>query len=120
MEPSRSSCFQHRVGLWRISCGYVSSLSTPRMTILTASSGKGRSSASLRPAFSDMKPVKNNNVVADSACEEVADLCRDLLRMGLEREVTCFEEMDHGTGNIAPERLSTARQEKGVVLSPDR
>jgi hypothetical protein len=33
--------------------------------------------------------------------------------MGLEREVARFEEMDHGTGNVAPERLSTARQEKG-------
>jgi hypothetical protein len=61
-----------------------------------------------------------NNVVADSECEEVANLCRDLLRMGLEREVARFEEMDHRTGNIAPERLGTARQEKGIVLSPDR
>src|SRR4029077_5632449 len=75
---------------------------------------------SLRPAFSDTKPVTKNNVVADSECEEIADICRDLLRMGLEREVAGFEEMDHGTGNIAPERLSTARQEKGIVLSPDR
>jgi hypothetical protein len=40
--------------------------------------------------------------------------------VGFEREVARFEEMDHGIGNIAPERLSTARQEKGIVLSPDR
>ena len=54
------------------------------------------------------------------ACEEVVDSCRDLPRMGLEREVARIEEMDYGTGNIAPERLSTPRQEKGIVLSPDR
>src|SRR2546427_5623138 len=58
--------------------------------------------------------------VVDSACEEVADHCRDLLRMGLKREVARIEEMDYGAGNIAPERLSTARQEKGIVLSPRR
>lgn len=33
--------------------------------------------------------------------------------MGLEREVAGIEEMDYGTGNIAPERLSTPRQENG-------
>ena len=37
--------------------------------------------------------------VLDSACEEVADSCRDLLRMGLEREVARIEKMDYGTGN---------------------
>jgi hypothetical protein len=58
--------------------------------------------------------------VVDSACEEVEDHCRDLLRMGLEREVARIEEMDHGTGNIAPECLSTPRQKKGIVLSPHR
>jgi hypothetical protein len=58
--------------------------------------------------------------VVDSACEEVADDCGDLVRMGLEREVARIEEMDYGTGNIAPERLSTCRQEKGIVLSPRR
>jgi hypothetical protein len=40
--------------------------------------------------------------------------------MGLEREVARLKEMDHGTGIIAPEQLGTARQEKGIVLSPDR
>ena len=39
--------------------------------------------------------------------------------MGLEREVARVEEMDCGTGNIAPERLGTARQEKRIVLSPN-
>ena len=58
--------------------------------------------------------------VVDSSCEEVADHCRDLLRMRLEREVSRIEEMDCGTGNIALERLSTDRQEKGIVLSPRR
>ena len=111
MEPSRSSCFQHQVG--------QSSLSAPRMTILRASSRKGRSSAFASSSIS-WEAVHKNSALADSECEEVADLCRDLRRMGLEREVARFEEMDHGTGNIAPEGLSTARQEKGIVLSPDR
>src|SRR6266446_4468909 len=56
--------------------------------------------------------------VLDSACEEVADHCRDLLRMGLEREMARIEKTDCCTGNIASERLSTARQEEGIVLSP--
>jgi hypothetical protein len=87
------------------------------MTILRASSGKDAAAPSLHPAFSDTKRATKNNVVADLECGEVANLCRDLLRMGLEREVARFEEMDHGTGNIAPERLGTARQEKGIILS---
>ena len=111
MEPSRRSCFQHQVDR---SC-----LTAPRMTILRASSGKGRCGAFASSSIS-WEAVYKNNAVADSECEEVADLCRDLRRMRLEREVARFEEMDHGTGNIAPERLSTARQEKGIVLSPDR
>src|SRR5215471_12913360 len=40
--------------------------------------------------------------------------------MGLEREVACIEEMDRGARNVALERLSTSRQEKGIVLSPRR
>ena len=52
--------------------------------------------------------------------EEVADRCRDLCSMGLEGEVARVEEMDHRAGNVAPERLRTLRQEKGVVLSPHR
>jgi hypothetical protein len=28
--------------------------------------------------------------------------------------------MDHRTGNVASERLGTARQEEGIVLSPHR
>src|SRR5262249_53315056 len=55
-----------------------------------------------------------------STCKEVLDCSRDLLRMGLEREVAGIEEIDCGTGNIALERLSTGRQEKGIVLSPHR
>lgn len=46
------------------------------------------------------------------AGEEAADHCRDLFRMGLEREVARVEEMNYGIGNIAPERLSTPRQVK--------
>src|SRR6476661_4613929 len=64
--------------------------------------------------------MRLGRTIVDSEREEVADLCRDLLRMGLEREVARFEEMDHGIRNIAPERLGTARQEKGIVLAPDR
>jgi hypothetical protein len=40
--------------------------------------------------------------------------------MGLEREVARLEEMDDGAGNVARERFSAARQEEGIVLSPDR
>src|SRR3989442_4134343 len=58
--------------------------------------------------------------VLDSAREEVTDHCRDLLRTGLVREVARIQKMDYGTGNIAPERLGTPRQEKGIVLSPPR
>src|SRR5262249_8993111 len=36
------------------------------------------------------------------------------------REVARIEELDYGAGNIALERLSTGRQEKGIVLSPRR
>src|SRR5215469_9810034 len=52
--------------------------------------------------------------------QEVADRRSDLLRAGLEREVARLEEPDNRPGNIAPERLGAARQEKGVVLSPHR
>src|SRR6478672_10174839 len=41
--------------------------------------------------------------------EEVADHRGDLLRMGLEREVSGVEEMDLRIGNVALERLGTAR-----------
>jgi hypothetical protein len=107
MEPSRISWSQHQV-CDEFHAAIVPSLSAPRMTIL-----------SVHPVKDAAALVTKNNVAADSECEEVADLCRDLLRMGLEREVARFEEMDHGTGYIAPERLGTARQEKGIVLSPD-
>jgi hypothetical protein len=40
--------------------------------------------------------------------------------MGLEREVAGIDEVDNGTGNIAPECISTRWQEKGIVLSPYR
>src|SRR5262245_60606950 len=50
--------------------------------------------------------------------EEVADRCRDLPGMGFEREVACVEEMNYGIGNIAPERLGAARQEKRIVPAP--
>src|SRR5881628_142350 len=58
--------------------------------------------------------------VVDLACEEVADYCRDLLRMSLKRKVTSVEEMDFGIGNIPPEGLSTTRQEKRIIPSPHR
>src|SRR5262249_43180039 len=63
---------------------------------------------------------ENGRGSVSSACEEVADHCRDLLRMSLEREVTGVEEMDYGIGNIALERLSAARQEKRIILPPHR
>src|SRR5215475_12112719 len=54
----------------------------------------------------------------DSACEEVADHCRDFLRMSLEREVTRIEEMNLRIGNVALEGVGTCWQEEGIVLSP--
>ena len=62
----------------------------------------------------------NRAILATFGSEEAADHCRDLFRMGLEREVARVEEMNYGIGNIAPERLSTPRQEKRIVLSPCR
>lgn len=47
------------------------------------------------------------------AGEEAADHCRDLFRMGLEREVARVEEKNYGIGNIAPERLSPRGRKKG-------
>ena len=38
--------------------------------------------------------------------------------MSLEREVARVEETDHRPGNVASERLRTARQKEGIVLSP--
>src|SRR3989442_13158181 len=61
-----------------------------------------------------------NRRVVESACEEVADRGRDLRGVGLEREVARVEEMDSRTGNIASERLGTARQKEGIILSPHR
>src|SRR5262249_7207751 len=52
--------------------------------------------------------------------QEVADQRRDLLGVGLEREVARVEEMDRRAGNVASERLGAARQEEGIVLSPRR
>ena len=40
--------------------------------------------------------------------------------MSLKRKVTGVEEMDFGIGNIAPEGLSTTRQEKRIIPSPHR
>ena len=45
--------------------------------------------------------------VKNSACEKVADQCRDFGRMSLEREVARIEEMNLRTGNVASERLGT-------------
>lgn len=54
-----------------------------------------------------------NNVVAESKCQEVADLCRDLSLMGLERKVARFEEMDHGTGISRLNASAPRRRKKG-------
>jgi hypothetical protein len=56
--------------------------------------------------------------VLDSVREEVVDHCRDLRRMCLKGEVARVEEMDLCVGNVASERLSTLREEEGIVLSP--
>jgi hypothetical protein len=74
---------------------------------LRAPSGKGTQQ---RLRVVQHFPITKNNLVANSVCEEVADLCCDLSCMGLEREVARVEEMDYGTKNIAPERLGTARR----------
>src|SRR5262249_33731642 len=58
------------------------------------------------------------SLVAGSAYEEIADYCRDLLRMSLEREMARVEEMDHRVRNVALEGLGTCWQEKRIVLSP--
>src|SRR6266403_3795562 len=50
VESIRSVCGEFHAAI-------VSSLSAPRMTILRASSGKDAAAPSLRPAFSDTKPV---------------------------------------------------------------
>ena len=98
----------------------------PRLADNTARSGFGPWNGRGRlvtPPLCRSRMLRQHDVirqVIDSACEEVADHRRDLLCMGLECEVACIEEMDYGTWNIAPERLSTARQKKGIVLSPHR
>jgi hypothetical protein len=55
-----------------------------------------------------------------SACEKVADQCRNFVRMRLEREVPRVEEMNVRTRNVASKRLGPLRQEKWIVLSPCR
>src|SRR5262245_21400545 len=55
-----------------------------------------------------------------SGGEEVADRLRDLHSMRLQCEVPGVEEAVDRTGNVAPERLGTRRQEEGIVLAPDR
>src|SRR5262245_24787678 len=56
----------------------------------------------------------------DSGCAEVTDRRRDLSRMRFQREVARLEEADHGTWNVALERLGARRQEKRIVLAPHR
>jgi hypothetical protein len=46
--------------------------------------------------------------------KEVADLCSDLLRMGLERKVAGVEETNRRTGNVASERLGPLRQKERI------
>ena len=96
----------------------ASSFSAPRMTnlkIIRQTSNRAFASFGIFR----YEASREEYLVANSVCEEVADLCCDLPCMGLEREMARVEVMDYGTGNIAPERLGTARQEKRVVLSPD-
>src|SRR5262245_27813905 len=52
--------------------------------------------------------------------EEVPDRRRDLLDMRFQCEVAGVEEADDRTGNVPLERLGTGRQEKRIVLAPDR
>ena len=61
-----------------------------------------RSHARARRVCATRRTTASTHVICrvlDSACEEVTDHCRDLLRMGLEREVARIEKMDYGTGN---------------------
>src|SRR5262249_18069002 len=51
--------------------------------------------------------------------EEVADLLRDLLRVGLQREVSGVEEADHALGDIPAKGLGALRQKERIVLPPD-
>src|SRR5215467_9767427 len=60
------------------------------------------------------------SIGADSGAAEVADHRRDFSRMCFQREVARLEEADHGTWNVALERLSTRRHEERIVLAPHR
>src|SRR5467141_3395110 len=78
-------------------------------------------SRGVRDAFCwKQRAAPANRRVVHSPREEVADRGRDLRRVGLEREVARVEETDSRTGNIASERLGTARQKEGIILSPHR
>ena len=50
--------------------------------------------------------------------EEIADLLRDLLRVGLQREVSGVEQADIGIRNIALEGFGSRGHEEWVVLAP--
>src|SRR5215470_3827342 len=52
--------------------------------------------------------------------EKISDRRRDLLSMRFQCEVASIEEADDRIRNVAPERLGTQWQEKGIVLAPDR
>src|SRR5262249_9089615 len=56
----------------------------------------------------------------DSWCAEVVDRRRDLFRMRFQREVARLEKVDHGTWDVALERLGARREEERIVLAPPR
>src|ERR1700689_3216688 len=55
-----------------------------------------------------------------SGTEELDDRARDLVDVGLKREVAGGHEPDVGVRDIALERLRARRDEERVVASPDR
>src|SRR6185437_1485877 len=54
------------------------------------------------------------------ARKKITDGCSDLVGMRLERKVTRVEEAYFRSWNVTLERFRTCRQEKGIVLAPDR
>ena len=94
MEPSKSSAFnidvQSVANFIRPPCSSFSTAAHDDLEGVIRQSPQQR----LRFVQHSLRTLRDQ-LVANSACEEVADLCRDLLRMGLEREVARVEEMDH-------------------------
>src|SRR5262245_33006589 len=91
-------------------CGFGDASNAPNQRLTNTGLGKNRATVGQRP------PRR----VEHLAGKEVANDCRDFLRMSFKREVTRVEETNGRTGNVSFERLGTLRQEEGVVLSPCR